>query len=375
VSKYRDMKYLSFILILFLLTIDCTPVKLKEQNQPIRGVWLTNIASQALFSRENIEDAVTLCDSLGFNHIFVVTWNDATTTYPSVVMKQLTGVEIQPELKGRDPLRELIDIAHAKGIKVHAWFEFGFSCSYQKEDGGPIIEKKPHWAAKDQAGNIASKNGFQWMNAFHPEVQDFVTSLIMEVVENYVIDGIQGDDRLPALPSIAGYDDYTKELFRKENEGMLPPDDYKNYDWVKWRSAKLTTYLSTLVAKIRAVKPDVMISMAPSIYPWSEAEYLQDWPTWVQKDLVDLVIPQVYRYKIDRYQYEMDNIYKNQVHPCNHKKVIPGILLQVDNYNPSQGMLDSMIQINRSHGVSGEVFFFYEGVKKYKEYFMELYKR
>ena len=38
--------------------------------------------------------------------------------------------------------------------------------------------------------------------------------------------------------------------------------------------------------------------MAPSIYPWSEEEYLQDWPTWMQKGYVDLVCPQVYRYNI-----------------------------------------------------------------------------
>lgn len=104
----------------------------KNNSEPIKGVWLTNIASDVLFSKSNIEKAVQLCDSLGFNHIFVVTWNDATTTYPSKVMKNLIGVEIQPELKGRDPLKELIDAAHRKNIKVHAWFEFGFSCSYKK---------------------------------------------------------------------------------------------------------------------------------------------------------------------------------------------------------------------------------------------------
>ncbi len=356
------------------LIISCKTHSNFKKRIDIRGVWLTNIASDALFSKENILEAVALCDSLGFNHIFAVTWNNATTTYPSKIMKELTGVEIQPELKGRDPLQELIDAAHARNIKVHAWFEFGFSCSYKKDDGGPIINKKPHWAAKDKEGNIVSKNGFQWMNAFNPEVQDFVTSLILEVVENYDVDGIQGDDRLPALPSLAGYDDYTKQLFQKENGGALPPDDFKNYDWVKWRSAKLTEYLSTMVKKVRAAKSDIIISMAPSIYPWSEAEYLQDWPSWVQKDLVDLVIPQVYRYKMDRYQYELDNIYQNQVHPTDHQKVVPGILLQVDDYNPTQGMLDSMIKTNRLKGVTGEVYFFYEGVKKYKTYFKSLHK-
>ena len=34
-------------------------------------------------------------------------------------------------------------------------------------------------------------------------------SLFKEVINNYNVDGVQGDDRLPALPSISGYQPYT----------------------------------------------------------------------------------------------------------------------------------------------------------------------
>ena len=37
------------------------------------------------------------------------------------------------QYQGRDPLREIIDEAHAHNIKVHAWFEYGFAASY-----GPV---------------------------------------------------------------------------------------------------------------------------------------------------------------------------------------------------------------------------------------------
>jgi len=101
----------------------------------------------------------------------------------------------------------MIDAGHAAGIKVHAWFEYGFSSSYSA-NGGAIINAKPEWAALDQNGKLVVKNGFDWLNAFLPEVQDFVLNLVMEVVTKYDVDGIQGDDRLPALPSTAGYDAY-----------------------------------------------------------------------------------------------------------------------------------------------------------------------
>jgi uncharacterized lipoprotein YddW (UPF0748 family) len=350
---------------------SAAPLQSGNTSGPMRGVWLTNIASDALFSKEKLEAAVALCDSLGFNHIFVVTWNDATTTYPSKVMEQLTGVAIQPELAGRDPLAELITAAHARGIKVHAWFEFGFSCSYKKDDGGPIIAARPHWAARDQHGKIAAKNNFQWMNAFHPEVQDFITALIMELVHNYAIDGIQGDDRLPAQPSNVGYDDYTVGLYRQAHGAQDPPRYEQDYQWIKWRSGLLNDYLQRLTNTIRAVRPGIIISMAPSIYPWSEAEYLQDWPTWINMGWIDWVIPQVYRYQMERYEYELTQITKRQVAPEKQAVLFPGILLQVDQYNPSPEFLDQMIKANRRNGYTGEVFFFFEGLKKLKDYFRQ----
>lgn len=46
------------------------------------------------------------------------------------------------------------------------------------------------------------------MNVFDLEVQDFVFSLVKEVVEKYDVDGIQGDDRLFVLFLLAGYDSF-----------------------------------------------------------------------------------------------------------------------------------------------------------------------
>jgi uncharacterized lipoprotein YddW (UPF0748 family) len=66
------------------------------------------------------------------------------------------------------------------------------------------------------------------MNAFHPEVQQFMLDLILSLGKTHKIDGIQGDDRLPALPSLAGYDDYTVSLYQAQHFGKLPPTDIKN---------------------------------------------------------------------------------------------------------------------------------------------------
>ncbi len=364
---------LFFLSIILFFSLSACSADKNNAIKAVRGVWLTNVDSQVLNSNENIIEAVNLLDKLGFNTIFVVTWNKAMTTYPSKIMKKFTGVEIDTLFTGRDPLKELINEAHKKNIKVIAWFEFGFSSSY-KLNGGPILKKKPEWAAKDVSGNLVTKNGFEWMNGFHPDVQNFLLSLIMEVVKNYDIDGIQGDDRLPAMPSESGYDKYTVSLFKSQHDGEEPPNYSKDYNWIKWRSAILTDFMKKIYETVKAYDKNLIVSMAPSIYPWSEEEYLQDWPTWVSNGWVDLICPQDYRYNIKDYTSTLNAIIKNQIVNKNIKKFYPGVLLKVGSYYPSREFLQQMINENRKNQINGEVFFFYEGIKKYPELFEEIYK-
>ena len=362
VKRFLSILFLSFTL------LNCT-----NNMEAIRGVWLTNVDSDALNSKENIISTVDLCDQLGFNTIFVVTWNKAMTTYPSKIMKEFTGVEIDTQFVGRDPLKELIDEAHKKDIKVIAWFEFGFSSSFE-ENGGILINKKPEWASKNVDGNLVQKNGFEWMNGFNPEVQDFLLSIIMEVVQNYNVDGIQGDDRLPAMPSEAGYDDFTINLYKESHNGNEPPKDFRDENWVQWRADLLNDFMAKIHSTVKNYNENILVTMAPSLYSWSKEEYLQDWPTWVEKGYVDLIIPQAYRYEIERYDTAIDEIVNQQISKENLKKFYPGILLKVGDYYAPEEYLKKAIEINRKYGINGEVYFFYEGVKRYKDFFIDIYK-
>jgi len=346
---------------------DCTPIS------NVKGVWVTNVASTALDSREKIKETVEVCKKSGITDIYVVTWNRGRTLYQSKIMKNSFNISIMERFGDRDPLQEMIEEGHQAGLRVHAWFEFGFASSYG-ENGGTILKKFPDWKAIDNKGNLVSKNGFEWMNAMNPEVQNFVKSLVLEVVQNYDVDGIQGDDRLPAMPSIGGYDPYTIALYKKEHQGNLPPNDYKDADWLTWRAYKLTVFLGKLYAEVKAIKPKMMVSMAPSIHPWAKEEYLQDWPTWLAKGYCDYVIPQVYRKTIESYTNTLESQMKYL--PDNQRsKFFSGVLLQVNGINPSPEFLKEMIETNRKMGIKGESFFFYEGLKAFPDYFSKEYRQ
>lgn len=371
---FKIIKLISIPLI-FLALLSCKSTKevvaKTTPTQVIKGVWVTNVASNALDSRVKITETVAICKQSGITDIYVVTWNRGKTLYQSKIMKDVFNVPIMERFGDRDPLQEMIEEGHKSGIRVHAWFEFGFASSYG-ENGGAILKKFPDWKAIDNKGNLVSKNGFEWMNAMNPEVQNFIKSLVLEVVQKYDVDGIQGDDRLPAMPSLGGYDPYTVELYKKEHQGNLPPTDYKDPNWLTWRADKLTVFLGQLYKEVKAIKPKMIVSMAPSIHPWAKEEYLQDWPTWLEKGYCDYVIPQVYRKTIESYtstlQSQMEYLPLNQ-----RDKFFSGVLLQVNGVNPSEEFLKGMIEANRKMGIKGESFFFYEGLKAFQDYFSEEY--
>lgn len=381
------MKKFLILIIMLPLMLACQPKQEKSAtdagpyvlgyDEPVRGVWLTNVASDALFTKEKIHTAVEKCHQLGINTIFVVTWNKAMTMYRSQIMKEFTGLELDPVLDpdntGRDPLQELIEAAHARNIKVIAWFEFGFSSSYQA-NGGPLIALKPHWASLDAQGNLCKKNGFEWLNALDPEVQDFILSLVLEVVKNYKVDGVQGDDRLPAMPSEGGYNPAVIEAFKKDHFGAEPPAYHKDFQWVQWRSEILNRFQERLYKEVKAINPNCIVSMSPSVFPWAKEEYLQDWPTWINFGYVDMIVPQIYRKDSAFYTSTLEATV-GYILPEKRHLFYPGVLIKVGEQQPSKEFFRFMLEENRRLGIEGEVFFFYEGLEKYREEIQSFYNK
>lgn len=355
---------LFFLLFSFNLLASCAAQKQTlSTNEPVRGTWVTNVASDALTSKEKVAETINRCKQFGLNTIYVVTWNKGVTMYPSPVVEKYIGVKQDPVYKGFDPIKEIIDQGHKAGIKVIGWFEYGFAYDY-KDTNSLWLQKYPHWAGRSADGKLLQKNGFYWWNSLHPEVQTFMTEMLLDFVKRYDADGIQGDDRLPAMPSEGGYDDYTKSVYAKEHDGAAPPMDSKKPQWLEWRAGKLNAYIKNLYAKVKAQKKSYIVSWAPSIYPWSKEQYLQDWPAWLNGGYADEILPQLYRYDIKAYEKILKEL-DEQVTPAQKGKVFPGLLIGLgDGYQVKQEMLEGMIELNRKYGFGGECTFYYEGLKK-----------
>jgi len=346
------------IILIFLIYISSMGQPLEE----MRAIWITNVDSDVLMTDAKIAEAMDYLESIGINVVFPVVWNKGFTIYPSAVMDAEFGIPIWASVAGRDPLGRLVMEAHRNGIEVIPWFEFGFSPSYSL-NGGHILAKYPEWGLKNNVGQLVVKNGFDWMSGIVPGVQNFMTSLVLEVVDNYDVDGVQGDDRLPAMPVEGGYEDYTKELYKQENNGSNPPVNYGDANWMRWRADKLNAYYGTLRDSVKARGEYLIFSSGPSVYPWGYQNYLQDTKTWVTDGIIDNFIPQLYRQDISSYSYELQASL-SQI-PANKKNIFfAGVLAKVGSYVISPSLLLSSVSTNRQRGVKGETFFFYEALRK-----------
>lgn len=343
--------------------------------QELRGVWITNVASTVMNSDAAIAEAMDYLASAGFNVVFPVVWNGGYTLYPSDVMARTFGTAIHPSFTGRDPLARIVVEAHRRGLEVIPWFEYGFAGYYASDSSylGAILSAKPSWVLRDAAGRVATKNGtfpqFVWMSGLHPEVQDFMIALVTEVLDRYDVDGVQGDDRLPAMPVEGGYESSTLAQYQAEHGGAAPPSDFRNAAWMRWRADKLNGFLRRMRDSVKTRGQHLIFSTGPSEYAWGYPEYLQDSRTWVDSALVDNFIPQLYptnrstpQETINDYTFRLDRalgIVSAERRPI----FFSGVLARVGSYQIEPTTATSLIALNRARGVQGETYFFYEGIR------------
>jgi uncharacterized lipoprotein YddW (UPF0748 family) len=333
----------------------------KSTSKELRGVWLTNIDSDVLFDPEKTKEAIALLAKSNFNTLYPTVWNWGYTLYPSPVSEAVTGLALDPAegLQDRDVLAEIVSEGQAKGMSVIPWFEFGFMAPADSE----LAKRHPQWLTQRKNGSTVWWEGDVhqrvWLNPLRPDVQKFMSDLIVEIVSNYDIDGIQLDDHF-GYPSEFGYDDYTVKLYQDEHEGQSPPQDPQDPEWVRWRADKITAYVETLFQQIKQHNPQAIISLSPNPQHFSLNSFLLDWHRWERKGLIEELIVQVYRDRHDSFIRELE-----QPEILAAKEHIPvgiGVLSGLKGRPILWHKIYQQVKIARERQFAGISFFFYESL-------------
>ncbi len=367
---WRSLKYLSLLLLTSFITIllasnptsviaqSPVPEAIAQQPfQEIRGVWMTNNDTDILRDRPKLQNAVSQLARLNFNTIYPVVWNSGYVLYESAVA-QRTGIQpfVNKGLQGQDTIADIIAQAHSQGLLAIPWFEFGFMTPPTSE----LALNHPDWITQRRNGSktwVGAAGEVVWLNPFHPKVQKFITDLVLEVVTQYDVDGIQFDDHT-SLPNEFGYDRYTLALYKQET-GKNAPANPKNPEWVRWRADKITEFMTQLNQAVKNRKPNAIFSVAPNPYDVAYKTYLQDWLAWVRGGIVDELIVQVYRPDLQSF---LGQIIRPEIQEAQQK--IPtgvGVLTGLRNKPVPMQLIQSKVKTARDRGL-GVTFFYYESL-------------
>lgn len=339
----------------------------------MRGVWLTNIDSDVLFSPTKLNGAIDRLQKLHFNTLYPVVYNEGFTLFPSQTMERTIGQKLHPEprLQGRDILQEILDRGQKNGMSVIPWLEFGL----MTPEDSPMAQLHPDWITQRRDGTKVITFGennqirIVRLNPMHPEVQNLLVTLVGEIVRKYPVDGIQFDDHF-GLPVDMGYDLFTVNLYQAQHNGSLPPENPRDPEWMRWRAEYISSLWQKIFRTVRTFRPQAIVSLAPNPATFSYNFFLQDWLNWAQQNLIDEVVVQVYRDNMNSFTKELAN---PQLLELKTKMPVSiGILTGLRIKPIDINLIKQQVQTTRQLGYGGFSYFFYETLGDRDSHFLEL---
>lgn len=276
-------------------------------NQPkreLRAAWIASVEQidwpKTYDPEQQRQDFIQLLDfhqSMGMNAVIVQIKPTADAFYRSELAPWshwLTGE--QGKDPGYDPLAFMIEEAHKRNLEFHAWlnpYRISMNTDVNRLTEDHPARQNPDW--------VMNYSGRLYFDPGHPEVIDYITKSVDEVVANYDIDAIHFDDYF--YPN------------RYDGEGYPDQDTYDKYggdyeDINAWRRHNVDNLIEGLNESIKAEKPFVKFGISPfGVWRNKSVDELgsdttagqpsydnlhADIRKWVVEGWIDYVAPQIY---------------------------------------------------------------------------------
>lgn len=369
-------------------------------KQSVRGVWVSTVANidvpKGLPENEYKEYLTKMIENIASYNINTIIFqvrpnNDAF--YPSKLnpwSRYITGEE------GKDPgfdvLKYVIEEAKRHDIKVHAWMN-PYRVSQASLDQLNMTKEEylatlapnnfarlhPEHTILDGANKII-------LSPSHPEVIDFVTKTIMEVVDNYDVEGVHIDDYFypyAKIPEEREQEDYLK--YRLDETQCL--DDFRRMNVNKMiksiHDALKNSFSKNNKKVLFGISPFAIYRTNSAILEggWEKGSYnaagalqcyselYSDVYLWMKENWIDYVVPQVY-FPFERKDVTYHDLTKWWSDICNETHTILYIgmgLYQMGSnevwQNPNE--IENQLRFNCNfNNVAGTIFFTYHDLVK-----------
>ena len=280
----------------------CAQAQNLQAQREFRGAWLHTIF-QSQYSRQSTdENKQYLCDQLdrlkaaGCNAVIFQVRPQADAFYPSELepwSRHLTGKAGVAPSPQWDPLKFMINEAHARGMELHAWLNpYRVSTSAgEKLPNNHIYYKHPE--------RFVTYDKKLYFDPALKANREFIVQVVEDIIARYDVDAIHMDDYFYPYP--------------KQGEEFPDDDSYSatggGMDRGDWRRHNVDMLIEDIHNAIVAKKPWVRFGISPfgiwrnkkSDPRGSDTNGLQNYDSlyadvlpWPEKGWVDDMVPQVY---------------------------------------------------------------------------------
>ncbi|MBN1900848.1 family 10 glycosylhydrolase [Candidatus Sumerlaeota bacterium] len=310
-KRNRTVRSIAWSMTFFMIA-GMAPV-LAQESAASRGFHqaiFIDALGQELTSSHYAEKGMEKIMRADFNAIFVQGRYFGEVFYNSIIEPRSSRIDpIYP-----DPLYDIIHKAHSnsmnKSIKVFAWLDI-LPCHSGIISAippiGNIMQRRPDWLMENDKGGKMDHDKMFYIDPGIPDAQNYIVTMITEVVHKYNVDGILLDNiRYPDDGLNWGYNPLSLAEYYRDTGLTERPLTY-DPRFCDWRRAQLTSLMEKIREKVKSIKPDAQIFIggiawsSPDSWGWdfknSPAYSLvfQDWLGWMEKGLVDGVVVHTYK--------------------------------------------------------------------------------
>jgi uncharacterized lipoprotein YddW (UPF0748 family) len=364
-----------------LLQFSCSreyikPISVKRNFSGALWIVRHNISTP-----DKIDTMFDLIKNSDIKHIFVQVRGRGDSYYQSEFEPSASDVP-----QGFDPLKYLIEKTRKSDIKIHAWVNVFLVMNADKYPPGNnhILSKNPEWITYDYTGrpmtDYSKKELDQnllegyYLDPAIPEVKDYTSSLISDILSKYPVDGIHLDFvRYP----YSGYNAYYKKYFSdfgynplarkifKNKYGFDPininrfKDSHSKLLFDKFRSEQITDIVKRINIAVKQKDKNILLSAAVMPrYDMGKKVYFQDWPLWLKNNYIDMAC--IMSYTMNSKSFTEYIRYANETH--NNDKILMGIGVKK---NTSLKKAHEQINVSYENGMRGYIIFSFEHNKSF----------
>ncbi len=310
-------------------------------NANVFGLWVTRWDYQTV---DEIKTIVADASAMGVTDLYWQVRGQGDAYYRSSFEpwgEELTAPRregIDPDLKnqprvldpGFDPLSLVIEEAHLRGVRVHAWVNVMpmWRGKTPPMDQSHALYTHPQWRLSDETGQVQPLgSGYVVVNPVLNEVQDHIVRVVRDIVSRYDIDGVHLDyirfltDELGKEKLHPG-DAKSLSLYARMVGDRATAGQINRTKYRAWIRERITTLVERIGTEALNGHPDVRFSAAVWRRPdLAKDQYLQDAARWVNEGMVDEIMPMIYTDKDTQFEDDLEAWYK----VVDRKRVIAGI--------------------------------------------------